>query len=257
MCKDDPNEINNFNLSVGITEGFMEAVQKDADWALINPAHGNVVKTVKARYLWDMIIHQAWKNGEPGVAFLDTINAKNPTPEYGRIEATNPCGEQPLLPYESCNLGSINLANFVRADGQIKLADLKNTVRVATNLLNSVLDHNHFPLPQIEENTLRTRKIGLGVMGWADMLLKLRIRYDSPMARELATKLMKDIKKYLTRKVAKGGIKTPHVLPLPPLVRSPSSRAPVVALNPTLPGCIPEMLWTRLSMLFTLWSKRN
>lgn len=189
MCKDDPNEINNFNLSVGIVDGFMEAVKKDADWELIDPAHKTIKKTVKARYLWDMIIHQAWKNGEPGVVFLDVINKYNPTPEYGEIESTNPCGEQPLLPYESCNLGSINLANMVK-DEQIDYKHLSACVMAGVDFLNSVLDHNSFPLEKIRENTLRTRKIGLGVMGWADALLLLKMRYDSPEAVQLAEDVM-------------------------------------------------------------------
>lgn len=192
MCKDDPSKLTNFNLSVGIIEGFMEAVRKDTDWPLINPAHKNLVKTVKARYLWNMIIHQAWKNGEPGIVFLDIINKTNPTPEFGEIEATNPCGEQPLLAYESCNLGSINLYNHVK-DGRIDYAHLSTTVCLSVDFLNSVLDHNHFPLEKIKEQTLRTRKIGLGVMGWADALLALGMKYASSEATQLAEDVMEFI----------------------------------------------------------------
>ena len=192
MCKDDPTEITNFNLSVGIVDGFMEAVRKDLEWALVDPAHRNITEIVKARELWNMIIHQAWKNGEPGVVFLDVINKYNPTPEHGEIEATNPCGEQPLLPYESCNLGSINLYNHVKNE-QIDYEHLEKTVHLSVDFLNSVLDHNHFPLPKIKENTLRTRKIGLGAMGWSDALIALGMRYDSQEALLLAEDVMKFI----------------------------------------------------------------
>lgn len=176
-CKDDPAELNNFNISVGITDKFITALVMEQDFDLIDPHSLVVVKTVKARDLWTKITHQAWKNGEPGIIFLDTVNDKNPTPQYGDFEATNPCGEQPLLPYESCNLGSINLANHVE-DGAIDYEHLKNTVTLGVDFLNCVLEKNHFPLPQIKEATLRTRKIGLGIMGFADMLLKMGIRYD-------------------------------------------------------------------------------
>lgn len=324
-CKDDTSQLTNFNLSVGITDAFMEAVEMDADWDLIDPHTKEVVKTVRARTIWSMIVHQAWKNGEPGVIFLDEMNRRNPTPEYGEIECTNPCvygytkimtpdgevpivdlcsrgtadimamdengsfvvtpatdirltrrcaktvtvettgeelkctpdhmvwlvdkgwteaarlvqgdmiasfagepvevisvtddpgtedvydmfvpgyhnfvangmvvhncGEQPLLPYESCNLGSINLAKHVSSIG-VEWDELKETVRTAVDFLNRVLDENHFPLPQIKENTLRTRKIGLGVMGWADMLLKLDVPYSSEEAAHLAESVMKCI----------------------------------------------------------------
>lgn len=200
MCKDDPEKLTNFNLSVGIVDGFMDAVNQDRDWILRDPAHPEITKTVKARNIWNMIIHQAWKNGEPGIVFLDKINRDNPTPEYGEIESTNPCGEQPLLPYESCNLGSINLANMVEehpiTGAQINYAHLKDVVCMAVDFLNAVLDHNHFPLDKIRENTLRTRKIGLGVMGWADTLIKLQISYDSPGAIALAEKVMKFINEH-------------------------------------------------------------
>lgn len=192
MCKDDLTQITNFNLSVGIVDGFMGAVRKDLDWPLIDPAHHNVTKIIKAKELWNLIIHQAWKNGEPGVVFLDVINKYNPTPEYGEIESTNPCGEQPLLPYESCNLGSINLYTHVK-DEQIDYEHLGKTVKLSVDFLNSVLEHNCFPLPKIKENTLRTRKIGLGVMGWADALIALGMKYGSQEALLLAEDVMKFI----------------------------------------------------------------
>lgn len=189
MCKDDTSQLTNFNLSVGITDAFIKAVENKEPWALIDPHTHQIVKTVDAVNLWQLIIHQAWKNGEPGVVFLDTVNRFNPTPELGEIESTNPCGEQPLLPYESCNLGSINLSNHVK-DGLVDWVKLGETVETAVEFLNAVLDHNCFPLPEIKENTLRTRKIGLGVMGWADMLLKLNVPYSSAKGRELAEKVM-------------------------------------------------------------------
>lgn len=190
MCKDDTTQLTNFNLSVGVTDDFMAALDRVKDWQLIDPHTHQVVKTVPAEKLWNMIVHQAWKNGEPGIVFLDKINAQNPTPQYGEIEATNPCGEQPLLPYESCNLGSINLANHVTPTGCIDREHLERTTRWAVCFLNDVLDHNTFPLPEIKESTLRTRKIGLGVMGFADMLIKLNVPYDSDKAVKLAEEAM-------------------------------------------------------------------
>jgi ribonucleoside-diphosphate reductase alpha chain len=194
-CKDDPNEFNNFNISVGITDYFMEAVREnDRYFELIDPHTNKVVKTVRARDIWDKIVHQAWKNGEPGIIFLDTVNKHNPNKTIGDFEATNPCGEQPLLPYESCNLGSINLSNFV--DETRKTFDFprfRATISTAVDFLNAVLDHNVFPLPQVKEATLRTRKIGLGVMGFADVLLKLGLRYDSENAISVAEFIMSDL----------------------------------------------------------------
>ena len=196
LCKDDTSQLTNFNLSVGITDDFMTAVTNDQPWPLIDPHTKQVIKTVDATALWKSIVHQAWKNGEPGVVFLDEINRYNPTPDFGIIEATNPCGEQPLLPYESCNLGSINLVNHLKIENgqyEVDFDKLQHTVCVAVDFLNAVLDHNVFPLPEIKEATLRTRKIGLGVMGWADMLLKLNIPYSSEDARKLAEMVMKTI----------------------------------------------------------------
>lgn len=196
MCKDDTSVLHNFNLSVGIVDGFMECVEKDLDWPLIAPHTGETVETVKARDLWDALVHQAWKNGEPGVIFLDTMNKSNPTPELGEIESTNPCGEQPLLPYESCNLGSIDVSKLLYQDGGDWYMDWDELERVTQNaveILNAVLDHNTFPLDKIREATLRTRKIGLGVMGWADTLLRMGIPYDSEEALRLARKVMRTI----------------------------------------------------------------
>ncbi|MEO0070393.1 MAG: vitamin B12-dependent ribonucleotide reductase [candidate division WOR-3 bacterium] len=188
-CKDDITRFTNFNISVGLTEEFIQAVLEDREFSLINPRNRQAVKSLKAREVFDLIVHQAWKNGEPGIVFLDRINAANPTPAIGEIEATNPCGEQPLLPYESCNLGSINLARMVN-EGRVDFELLQDTVKKAIHFLDNVVDANKYPLPIIAEKTRGNRKIGLGVMGWADMLVQLGIPYNSPEALRLAEEVM-------------------------------------------------------------------
>lgn len=211
-AKDNNAKLNNFNLSVALTDAFMMALKKDEEYDLINPHTKKSVKRIRAREVFNLIVNNAWKNGEPGIIFMDRINQCNPTPAVGDIESTNPCGEQPLLPYESCNLGSVNLAKFVKADSMEKLTPgsleavselpkpevhelidwdaLRETVHMSVHFLDNVIDINKYPLKKIEESTKSNRKIGLGIMGWADMLVQLGVPYNSEDASNLAGKIM-------------------------------------------------------------------
>ncbi|MBU7048534.1 MAG: vitamin B12-dependent ribonucleotide reductase [Theionarchaea archaeon] len=191
-CKENDTVLNNFNISVGITESFMKAVEKEGEFEMINPRNGHVTGTISAKKIFDLMVKMAWKNGEPGIIFLDRINRDNPTPELGEIESTNPCGEQPLLPFESCNLGSINVSKVVW-NGQIDYGHLKRTVHSAVHFLDNVIDQNNFPLEQMEKTTKGNRKVGLGIMGFADMLIKMGIPYDSEEALKTAEEIMKFI----------------------------------------------------------------
>ena len=197
VAKEDPTAFTNFNLSVAVTAEFMEAVKAGTDYNLINP-HTKEEKKENAKKIFDRIVDMAWKTGDPGVVFIDRINQDNPTPHLGSIESTNPCGEQPLLPCESCNLGSINLAKMLHATNgatEIDYPKLAETVRIVVRFLDNVIDVNKFPLPEIEEMTRKSRKIGLGVMGFADMLIQLGIPYDSEEALQIASDIMQFINK--------------------------------------------------------------
>jgi ribonucleoside-diphosphate reductase alpha chain len=198
--KSKDNVMSNFNISVAITDEFMNALKADSDYPLINPRNGKEVTRLKAKEVFEKIVQYAWKNGEPGLFFIDTVEKTNPTPHIGKLEATNPCGELPLIDYECCNLGSINLAKFIKVDEKTKgniidFAKLKNIVHTAVRFLDNVIEVNKTPLPEIEKISKANRKIGLGIMGYADMLILLGIKYNSKEGLGCATALMEFINK--------------------------------------------------------------
>jgi ribonucleoside-diphosphate reductase alpha chain len=217
--KSDMVTLTNFNISVAASDQFMGAVERNEEYELVNPRTGQVVRRLNARHVFRQIVENAWKNGDPGLVFLDHVNRDNPTPQLGRIEATNPCGEQPLLPYESCNLGSLDISKFVRQEeggrrrGRVPGSrfpapggsgngwgvdweELAELIPLCVRFLDDVIDMNLYPMPEIEEKTKLTRKIGLGVMGWADLLFRLGIPYDSEQALSLGERLMTFIQEH-------------------------------------------------------------
>jgi len=205
-AKDDPKALTNFNLSVAVTTEFMDAVEKNEDYNLVNPRTKEVVGKLAAREVFDKITDMAWHTGDPGIVFIDHINKHNPTPNLGKIESTNPCGEQPLLPFESCNLASLNLSKMVKCEDdkcEIDYDKLGEAVRLGVRFLDDVIDVNKFPLPQIDKMTKATRKIGLGVMGFADMLIMLGVPYNS----DKALKLAEDIMHFISEEAAKESVR--------------------------------------------------
>lgn len=191
-CKEKNEDITNFNISVALTDEFMNAVEKDQEYTLKNN-NGETASTLSARTIFDILVSAAWRNGDPGIVFIDKINNHNPTPALGNIESTNPCGEQPLLPYEACNLGSINLGNFV-TNKTVNWERLRTVIHTAIHFLDNVIDMSNFPIPQITRLVQANRKIGLGVMGWADMLLQLEIAYNSEEGVAKAEEIMRFVK---------------------------------------------------------------
>ncbi len=195
-AKQDSRELNNFNISVAVTSEFMEAAKQGKEYDLRNPRNGEACGSLKAQEVFNRTVEMAWKTGDPGIIFIDRINRDNPTPKLGKIESTNPCGEQPLLPYESCNLGSINLSKMVdlrNGKGEMAYDRLARSVKLAVRFLDNVIDVNQFPLPQIEKQTRSLRKIGLGIMGFSDMLIDMGVPYDSPEALTIGQKIMQFI----------------------------------------------------------------
>jgi len=207
-AKENNEKLTNFNISVGVTEAFMRAVENDEKYEIVNPRTKEVFDRYNAREIFSKIVEHAWKNGDPGIIFLDRLNKDNPTPHIGQIESTNPCGEQPLLPYEACNLGSINLAHMVKEEDGIKQIDyrkLGKIVHTAVRFLDDVIDMSEYPIEKIREMVNGNRKIGLGVMGWADLLVIMGIPYDSEEALELGGKIMsfiQDESKEASKKLA-------------------------------------------------------
>ncbi|MEM7824678.1 MAG: adenosylcobalamin-dependent ribonucleoside-diphosphate reductase [Candidatus Aenigmatarchaeota archaeon] len=192
--KSDGKTLSNFNISVAVTDEFMKAVERNKEYQLINPRTGKVVKRLNASEVFDLIVYNAWKTGDPGLIFLDEINRKNPTAHLGKIESTNPCGEQPLHPYEECDLGSINVSKLVK-NKKINWKRLKELVWLGVRFLDNIIDANKYPDKRIEETSKANRRIGLGVMGFAEFLIKLGIPYNSEKALKAAEKLMKFIEK--------------------------------------------------------------
>ena len=192
-CKSKEGFLSNFNISVAVTDKFMSAVKNNREYPLVNPRNNQIVRKMNARKVLELIVANAWKTGDPGIIFIDEINRFNPTPSQGDIEATNPCGEQPLLPWESCNLGSINLAKMI-TNGKFNWKKLQKLIQLGVRFLDNVIDANRYPSDHIRRATLSNRKIGIGVMGFADALIKMNIPYNSKKALQIGEKLMAFIK---------------------------------------------------------------
>jgi ribonucleoside-diphosphate reductase alpha chain len=205
-AKQNPTMLSNFNVSVAVTDEFLKALQEDGAYWLVNPRNGEKVKQLKAREVWEVLAHSAWASGDPGVVFIDEINRHNPTPQVGKIESTNPCGEQPLLAYESCNLGSINLSKMVEKTS-VNWEKLRQIVQNAVHFLDNVVDANVYPLKETADITHANRKIGLGVMGFADMLIMLGVPYDSEDALKLGEEVMAFIEEKAHEKDADIAVK--------------------------------------------------
>lgn len=191
--KKKPGVLANFNISVGIPDDFMLALENQDEWSLVHPNSKYTVKRIAAQQLWDGIVESAWQTGDPGLIFLDSINNNNPVPALGKIEATNPCGEVPLLDYESCNLGSINLSKFIKQNNghyEVDWRQLEDVVQLAIRFLDNVIEVNYYIIPEIRSLAMGNRKIGLGVMGWADLLIQMELPYDSEKATSLAAQMM-------------------------------------------------------------------
>lgn len=202
-----PGVLTNFNISVTVTDAFMEAVEKNTDYDLINPRTKKPAKRLNARYIWDRIVDNAWRSGDPGIVFIDEINRHNPTPKLGALESTNPCGEQPLLPYESCNLGSINLSKMLKSDASVDWEKLRATIKTAIRFLDNVIDVNPYPLKETDAITRANRKIGLGVMGFADFLILMGVPYDSERAVEIGEEMAKFIEEESAKASEELGLK--------------------------------------------------
>jgi ribonucleoside-diphosphate reductase alpha chain len=194
-AKAQPGVLTNFNMSVAVTDTFMEALEKNQEYDLVNPRTKRTTKRLSARYVWDRLVDTAWRSGDPGIIFIDEVNRHNPTPSVGVIDSTNPCGEQPLLPYESCNLGSINLSKMLKENNTIDWEKLKRTIHTAIHFLDNVIDVNPYPLKETEAITRANRKIGLGVMGFADLLILMNVSYDSETAVEIGESIAQFIEK--------------------------------------------------------------
>jgi len=202
-----PGVLTNFNISVTVTDAFMEAVEKNTDYDLINPRTKKPAKHLSARYVWDRIVDNAWRSGDPGIVFIDEVNRYNPTPKLGAMESTNPCGEQPLLPYESCNLGSINISKMLKQDASVDWEKLRGTIKTAIRFLDNVIDVNPYPLKETDAITRANRKIGLGVMGFADLLILMGVPYDSERAVEIGEEIAKFIEEESAKASEELGLK--------------------------------------------------